>query len=111
MGENREISKFAKISLVFGIFAFLFGCCYGGILGIVGLVYGAFVWIENRDGKVVALLGMILSLCAIVATVAMVLVGSSVMKSGEYDAYYREMYEKMFPESEQTNTTNVTDEN
>ena len=104
MSEKKEISKFAKISLAFGLLGFLFGCCYGGVLGIVGLVYGVFVWLENQNGKKVALIGMLLSVCSIIATILMVSLGSSLVKSGQYDAYYEEIYEKMMQWGGQTST-------
>lgn len=91
--ENK-ISKFAKISLTFGILGLLTSLFYGGILGIIGLVYGAFVLIYKMEGKKMAIVGITTSLMAVLITVMVVHVGSTAMQSGVYDQELQQIYQQ-----------------
>lgn len=91
--ENK-ISKFAKISLTFGILGLLTSLFYGGILGIIGLVYGAFVLIYKMEGKKMAIVGITTSLMAVLITVMVVHVGSTAMQSGAYDKELQQIYQQ-----------------
>lgn len=92
--ENK-ISKFAKISLTFGILGLITSLFYGGILGIIGLVYGVFVFIDNMEGKKMAIVGITTSLLAVFITIAVVHVGSAAIRSGMYDEQLQQMYQQL----------------
>lgn len=91
--ENK-ISKFAKISFTFGILGLLTSLFYGGILGIIGLVYGTFVLIDKMEGKKLAIVGITTSLMAVLITVMVVHVGSTAMQSGAYDQELQQIYQQ-----------------
>lgn len=92
--ENK-ISKFAKISLTFGILGLITSLFYGGILGIIGLVYGVFVFIDNMEGKKMAVVGIATSLLAILITVMVVHVGTAAIRSGMYDEQLQQFYQQL----------------
>ena len=92
--ENK-ISKFAKISLTFGILGLITSLFYGGILGIIGLVYGVFVFIDNMEGKKMAFVGITNSLLAVFIKIAVVHVGSAAIRSGMYDEQLQQMYQQL----------------
>lgn len=85
MEEKKKPSSFAIISIVCGILGFVTSCCYGGILGIVGLVFGIFVFIHNMDGKNLAWIGVITSAFSILITILTVLAAVAYLKDGGYD--------------------------
>ncbi len=94
---DNKISKFAKISLTFGILGLLTSLFYGGILGIIGLVYGAFALIDKMEGKRAAIVGVITSVLAVLITATVVHVGSAAIKSGMYDEELQQIYEQLQP--------------
>lgn len=67
-------SGFAVASLVIGIFSILLSCCGGCfsvVGGIVGLVFGIVSLNMKRQGKGMAIAGVVLSSCAIVIGIIM----------------------------------------
>lgn len=83
--EEKETSKFAKISIIFGVIGLLTALFYGGIFGIVGVVYGIFA-IYNKDRKKnMAIAGIVTSAISIAITIFVVHVGSSLLQSGQYE--------------------------
>lgn len=92
--ENK-ISKFAKISLTFGILGLITSLFYGGILGIIGLVYGVFVLIDKMEGKRMAIVGITTSLMAVLITIIVVHVGCTAMRSGMYDDQLQQIYQQL----------------
>lgn len=92
--ENK-ISKFAKISLTFGILGLITSLFYGGILGIIGLVYGVFVLIDKMEGKRMAIVGITTSLMAVLITIMVVHVGCAAMRSGMYDDQLQQIYQQL----------------
>lgn len=85
MEERQKPSSFAVISIVFGCLGLLTSCCYGGILGIVGLVFGIFVFVQNMQGKQLATVGVITSAISILITILMVMMASNYLQNGGYE--------------------------
>ncbi|MDO5154397.1 MAG: DUF4190 domain-containing protein [Eubacteriales bacterium] len=83
--EQNEKNGMAIASLVIGIIAFLGSCCYGGVLGIVGLVLGIVALKKgNGNGKGLAIAGIVLSSLSILVTVAVVVMGVAMMGTPEF---------------------------
>lgn len=99
--KDNKISKFAKISLTFGILGLITSLFYGGILGIIGLVYGVFVLIDKMEGKRAAIIGITTSVLAVLITATVVHVGSAAMRSGMYDEELQQIYEQLEPYMQQ----------
>lgn len=93
MGDKQKPSSFAIISIVFGILGLLTSCCYGGILGIVGLVFGIFVFIHKMNGKNLAWAGVITSALSILITIGTVLLAVAYLQDGGYKEMNQMMYE------------------
>lgn len=93
MEERQKASAFAIISIVFGCIGLLTSCCYGGILGIVGLVFGIFVFIHNMQGKQLAIIGVVTSAISILITILMVMMASNYLKNGGYEEMNKVMGE------------------
>lgn len=91
--QKQKPSSFAIISIVFGILGFVTSCCYGGILGIVGLVFGIFVFIHKMDGKGLAWVGVITSVISILITILTVLLAVTYLEDGGYEQMNKMMYE------------------
>lgn len=93
MEENKKPSSFAIISIVFGILGLLTSCCYGGILGIVGLVFGVFVFVTKMNGRNLAWVGVITSALSILITIVTVLMAVTYLKHGGYEEMNKIMYD------------------
>ncbi len=85
MGEEKKVMRSAKISITFGVLGLILSLFYGGVLGIVGLVYGACVLIYKLEGRYLAIIGMITSAAAIGITSLVVLVGCTLIRTGLYN--------------------------
>lgn len=72
----NERKGFAVTSLVLGIVSFLGSCCYGGLLGVIGLVFGV-LSIAQGQKKTMAIWGIVLSSLSIVITLFVVIIGFS----------------------------------
>lgn len=79
----NESNGMAIASLVLGILGFLGSCCYGGILGIPGLILGI-IALKKGQSKGMAIAGIVLSVLSIVISVAIVVIGLAVMGNSEY---------------------------
>lgn len=86
-GEMKEqpVSPLAIASLVLGIIGLITCCCYGGIIGIVGLVLGIMVLVLKMDGRNIAIAGIIVSALSILGTVVIVLMATSYMQQMNLD--------------------------
>lgn len=106
MKEKQKPSSFAIISIVFGVLGFVTSCCYGGILGIVGLVFGIFVFINKMNGKNLAWIGVITSAFSILITILTVLTAVAYLKDGGYEKMNQMMYdfEKQIEQQQNSNT-------
>lgn len=93
MKEKKKTSSFAIISIVFGMLGFVTSCFCGGILGIIGLVFGIFVFLYNMDGKNLAWVGVIASGFSILITILTVLAAVAYLKDGGYEEMNKMMYE------------------
>lgn len=85
MSGEKNAARLAKISITFGVLGLLLSLFYGGVLGIIGLVYGACVLIYKLEGRYLAIIGMITSALAIGITCLVVLVGCLLIRTGLYD--------------------------
>lgn len=81
--EEKKSNGFAIAALVIGIIALLGSCCYGGLLGILGVIFGI-VALKNDQSKGMSIAGIATSAVAFVITVVIVVVGLSAMNSPEY---------------------------
>ena len=104
MEEKQKPSSFAIISIVFGILGLLTSCCYGGILGIIGLVFGVFVFVQKMNGKKLAWVGVITSALSIVITIVTVLMAVAYLKQGGYEEMNKIMYDFERQLEQQQNT-------
>lgn len=102
MEGKTKISRYARISIVCGVIGLLTSFAYGGIVAIVGLVYGAFVLIDKLEGKQQALIGMALSAVAIMITAFAVHSACVHMRTGEYDEQFTQVYERLHEFQKQT---------
>lgn len=66
-------------SMVIGIIALLLSCCYGGFLGIIGLILGIIVVTKQDTEKGTAIAGIITSSVAIIISIVMLIAGVSLM--------------------------------
>ncbi|MBQ3783995.1 MAG: hypothetical protein II838_11220 [Lachnospiraceae bacterium] len=95
MQKEKSSVKFAKISLIFGGLGFVTSMFYGGILGIIGLVYGCFALGYKMEGKNMAIVGTVLSVLAILITAWIVHSASVLISSGQIDQeQLRQLMEK-----------------
>lgn len=78
MEENKS-SGLAVASMVIGIISFLLSCCYGGILGIIGLILGIVSVAGHKGGKGMAIAGIIMSALSIAITLLTLLIGISAL--------------------------------
>ena len=76
--NKQEKNTFSIISLVVGIFALLISCCYGGILGIVGVVLGV-IALKKQQNKTVAIIGIIVSALAVFITIIMLIFSADII--------------------------------
>ena len=83
--NEQPVSPLAIASLVLGIIGLITCCCYGGIIGIVGLVLGVMVLVLKKDGKNIAIAGIIVSVLSILGTVLVVLIATSYMQQMNLD--------------------------
>ncbi|CDE43588.1 putative uncharacterized protein [Clostridium sp. CAG:411] len=83
--EENKSSKFAVISIIFGVLGLLTALFYGGVFGIIGAVYGIFAILNKDRRKNMAIAGIVTSTLAILITVFVVHVGSALLQSGEYE--------------------------
>lgn len=104
MEDKQKASSFAIISVVFGIIGLATSLCYGGIFGIVGLVFGIFVFIHNMSGKKLAWIGVITSGLSILITILVVLTCVSFLKNGGYEQLNKMMYQFQQQMEQQQNT-------
>lgn len=63
-------------SMVLGIIALLLSCCYGGFLGIIGLILGIIVVTKQDVKKGTAIAGIITSGIALLLTLILLIAGS-----------------------------------
>lgn len=98
--NKTGMSKFTKISIVCGVLGLFTSLFYGGLLGVVGLVYGCFAMQEKSKKKNVAVAGIVTSVLAILITAFMVHTSVTIMKSGQYDSMLEQMYQSEDPVEE-----------
>lgn len=98
--KPRKDISFAISSLVIGIISFSGVCCFGGVLGIIGLVLGIISLKKKEDAKAFSIVGIVLSVCSLIITILAIFVGvlmglSNAVLSGEppYSDDYGEVQE------------------
>lgn len=79
--EQKQGNGLGIASLVIGIISLLLSCCYGGVIGVVGIILGIIAISKNNSQKGIAIGGIVTSAIAIAITVFMLILGVSVLDS------------------------------
>lgn len=74
VGNEPKTNGLGIASMVIGILSIIGTCCYGWILGIIGLILGIVGVCLRGYGKGMAIAGIILNLIAIILFVVVVLI-------------------------------------
>jgi hypothetical protein len=69
--EQKQSNGFAIASLVIGIIALLGSCCYGGLLGILGIIFGI-VAIKKSQSQGMSIAGIATSAVALLITITII---------------------------------------
>jgi hypothetical protein len=69
--EKKQSNGFAIASLVIGIIALLGSCCYGGLLGILGIIFGI-VAIKKSQSQGMSIAGIATSAVALLITITII---------------------------------------
>jgi hypothetical protein len=72
--EQKQSNGFAIASLVIGIIALLGSCCYGGLLGILGIIFGI-IAIKQSQNQGMSIAGIATSAVALLITITIIVVG------------------------------------
>lgn len=89
MNKKGSGYQFAIISMVCGILGLLTSCFYGGIIGIVGLVYGCFSIKDKKENNIPAVVGITTSVLSILITIFVVKMVTELMQCEEYMEWLR----------------------
>ena len=75
--------------MVCGILGLLTSCVYGGIIGIIGLVYGCFSIKDKKENNIPAVVGITTSVLSILITIFVVKMVTELMQCEEYMEWLR----------------------
>jgi membrane associated rhomboid family serine protease len=81
--EQKQSNGFAIASLVIGIIALLGSCCYGGLLGILGIIFGI-VAIKKSQSQGMSIAGIATSAVALLITIVILAVGIMALRNPEF---------------------------
>lgn len=76
--EQNQSNGLAVASMVIGIVSLLLSCCYGGFLGLIGLILGI-IAISKGQKKGMAITGIITSVIAMIITIIAIGMGMSLI--------------------------------
>ena len=79
--EQKQGNGLGTASLVIGIISLLLSCCYGGVIGVVGIILGVIAISKNNSQKGTAIGGIVTSAIALAITIFMVILGVSILDS------------------------------
>lgn len=78
MENKKDTSGVAIASLVIGIISLLLSCCYGGFLGVIGIIL-SIIGINNSNKKAVPVCGLITSIISFVITIFCLIFGFALL--------------------------------
>ena len=84
MPTKQGGAGFAIASMVLGIIALVFSCCFYFIslpCAVIGLILGAVALAKKTEGKGMAIAGLVCSIISVVPAVMIIIGGSSLMSS------------------------------
>ena len=73
---EKQSNGLGIASMVVGIIALLLSCCYGGLLGIIGLILGIIVVTKSDSKKGIAITGIITSGIALLISFILLIAGA-----------------------------------
>lgn len=103
--QNREpkgSNSMAVASLVCGIVSLLISCCWfiSLPLSITGIVLGIIVLKKNKEGRSLAIIGIIIGAATIVICILLVAFSAYMFSNNEFVNYYQEFYKEFYNDVE-----------
>lgn len=88
--EPAESPALSIVALCLGIASLVLCCCYGGAIGIAGIIVSVIALNGRRKGRGMAVAGLVTSIIGVILFVVMILI--TLISSLDYDDIYNDIY-------------------